>query len=118
MLRVDVVYHQDDEVVRRASSTTTQEVPRFLEVYRGISNSTFIGDPLGDGVGGAVGGEKTAQSTLLVIDCENKVVLAFVEISNPAHEESVPCRGRLSYPELVQRGPEHRGDVPRFEHGR
>ena len=49
MLRGDVVYHQDDEVVRRASSTTTQEVPRFLKVYRGISNSTFIGDPLGEG---------------------------------------------------------------------
>ena len=46
--------------------------------------SAFSRDPLGDGVGGAVGGEETATLTLLVMGCENTVVLIFAEISNPS----------------------------------
>ena len=39
------------------ASVTTQQVPRFLETYREIFNSTFIGELLCEGAGGAVGGE-------------------------------------------------------------
>ena len=84
------------------ASVTTQQVPRFLETYRRIFNSAFIGDPL---AAGGVSGEETATSMLPVMGCENKVVLAIAEISNLAHwKESMLRRGRLSYPELVQRG--------------
>ena len=66
------------------TSVTMWQVPRLIETYREIFNTAFIRGPLGDGVGGAVGGEKTATSTLLVMGCENKVVLVFTEISNPS----------------------------------
>ena len=55
--------------------------------------------------GGCSGGEETITSMLLVIGCENRVVLAIAEVSSLVHwNESMLRRGRLSYPELVRHG--------------
>ena len=88
------------------ASVTTQTVPRFLETYRRIFNSAFIGDPLTGAGGGGVGGTQDAETSMLpVMGCENRIVLAIAEISNLAHWKALMLsRGALSYPELVNRG--------------
>ncbi|OBZ72172.1 hypothetical protein A0H81_07619 [Grifola frondosa] len=77
------------------ASVTTQQVPRFLEVYRllfGHAGGAYIDDPLS-------GAEEI--SMLPVMGCENHIVLAIAEISNLAvWKEGQRRRGCLSVPQL------------------
>ncbi|OSC98252.1 hypothetical protein PYCCODRAFT_1418035 [Trametes coccinea BRFM310] len=82
------------------ASVTTQQVPRFLEVYRRLfgGQGAHIGDPAAS---------SPEISMLPVMGCENKIVLAIAEISNLAYwKECQLQRGTLSIPELVRRGAE------------
>lgn len=84
------------------ASVTTQQIPRFLVVYRQLfdrSRRAFIEDP--------VQASPPEISMLPVMGCENNIVLAIAEISNLAcWKESQMKRHCLSIPKLVERGME------------
>lgn len=82
------------------ASVTTQQVPRFLMIYRQLFDRTrraYIEDPSQPG--------PPELSMLPVMGCENNIVLAIAEISNLASwKESQISRHCLSVPKLVERG--------------
>ncbi|TCD71987.1 hypothetical protein EIP91_000119 [Steccherinum ochraceum] len=79
------------------ASVTTQQIPRFLSVYRDLfgRQSAYIGE----------GSLAPEISMLPVMGCENHIVLAIAEISDLAcWKESQTRRNSLSVPQLVERG--------------
>ena len=68
------------------ASAMTQQVPCFLQMHCRIFNNAFIGDPLTRGAGG----KETTTPMLLVMGCENKVVLAIVETPRVLEGEHAP----------------------------
>ncbi|THH29932.1 hypothetical protein EUX98_g4258 [Antrodiella citrinella] len=79
------------------ASVTTQQVPRFLSVYRQLFGRS--GAYVGEGV------SSPEISMLPVMGCENHIVLAIAEISDLAcWKESHTRRNSLSVPQLVERG--------------
>ena len=79
------------------ASVTTQQVPRFLSVYRQLfgRSGAFIGE----------GVTAPEISMLPVMGCENHIVLAIAEISDLAcWKENHTRRNALSVPQLVERG--------------
>ena len=84
------------------ASVTTQQIPRFLVVYRQLfdrSRRAYIEDPNQS--------SPPEISMLPVMGCENNIVLAIAEISNLAcWKESQTKRHCLSIPKLVERGME------------
>lgn len=82
------------------ASVTTQQIPRFLMIYRQLFDRTrgaYIEDP---------SLPNTPELSMLpVMGCENNIVLAIAEISNLAcWKESQVSRHCLSVPKLVERG--------------
>ncbi|EKM58498.1 uncharacterized protein PHACADRAFT_252862 [Phanerochaete carnosa HHB-10118-sp] len=82
------------------ASVTTQQIPRFLMIYRQLFDRTrraYIEDASHPG--------PPELSMLPVMGCENNIVLAIAEISNLAcWKESQVTRHCLSVPKLVERG--------------
>jgi C6 transcription factor Pro1 len=83
------------------ASATRVEVPKFLDVFRGLfnPNSAFI-----DASSSSVPEE---LSMLSIMGCENHIVWALAEISNLASWKDLQKeRGALSMPALINRGAE------------
>ncbi|KAH8100966.1 fungal-specific transcription factor domain-containing protein [Cristinia sonorae] len=81
------------------ASVTTQQVPRFLSVYRQLfgRSGAYIGE----------GATSPEISMLPVMGCENHIVLAIAEISDLACWKATRSRQMsLSVPQLVERGRE------------
>ena len=86
MLRVNAVHRQDNDAFRRSSDHERGDAASAALLQDALPDLQHHVHRRSARLGGAVGGgEETATSTLPVMGCESKVVLAIAETSTFAH---------------------------------